>query len=76
VEALSTRLHSSGLFADLDAEEQRTLLALLTKVRLLHRPLPVPGRCRHGKYAARHQAQDTRNRSATGEVSVKFTMPL
>jgi DNA-binding MarR family transcriptional regulator len=37
-EALSTRLHSSGLFADLDAEEQRTLLALLTKVRLPHRP--------------------------------------
>jgi DNA-binding MarR family transcriptional regulator len=33
-EALSTRLHSSGLFADLDAEEQRTLLTLLTKVRL------------------------------------------
>ena len=37
-ETLSTRLHSSGLFADLDAEEQRTLLALLTKVRLPHRP--------------------------------------
>jgi DNA-binding MarR family transcriptional regulator len=37
-EALSTRLHSSGLFADLDAEEQRTLLALLTKVRPPHRP--------------------------------------
>jgi DNA-binding MarR family transcriptional regulator len=37
-EVLSTRLHSSGLFADLDAEEQRTLLALLTKVRLPHRP--------------------------------------
>jgi DNA-binding MarR family transcriptional regulator len=37
-EALSTRLHSSGLFADLDADEQRTLLALLTKVRLPHPP--------------------------------------
>ncbi|MBT2411144.1 MarR family transcriptional regulator [Streptomyces sp. ISL-12] len=32
-EALRARLHDSGLFAGLDAEEQRTLLALLTKMR-------------------------------------------
>jgi DNA-binding MarR family transcriptional regulator len=37
-EALSARLHASGLFAGLDAEEQRTLLALLTKIRLPQRP--------------------------------------
>jgi len=30
--------NSSGLFADLDAAEQRTLLALLTKVRPPYRP--------------------------------------
>lgn len=35
-EALRTRLHASGLFAGLDAEEQRTLLALLTKMQLRH----------------------------------------
>ncbi|WP_369227713.1 MarR family winged helix-turn-helix transcriptional regulator [Streptomyces sp. R39] len=35
-EALRTQLHASGLFADLDAEEQRTLLALLTKMRSRH----------------------------------------
>lgn len=33
-EVLRTRLHASGLFAGLDAEEQRTLLALLTKMQL------------------------------------------
>ncbi|OXM59169.1 MarR family winged helix-turn-helix transcriptional regulator [Amycolatopsis vastitatis] len=32
-EALRTRLHASGLFAGLDAQEQDTLLALLTKMR-------------------------------------------
>jgi DNA-binding MarR family transcriptional regulator len=37
-EALRTRLHASGLFAELDAEEQRTLLELLTKIRLPQRP--------------------------------------
>ena len=31
-ETLRTRLHGSGLFARLDADEQRTLLALLTKM--------------------------------------------
>ena len=37
-EVLTTRLHAAGLFAGLDAEEQRTLLALLTKMRLPPRP--------------------------------------
>ncbi|MDH6123131.1 MarR family winged helix-turn-helix transcriptional regulator [Kitasatospora sp. GP82] len=37
-EALRTRLHSSGLFAGLDAQEQDTLLALLTKMRNPQRP--------------------------------------
>ncbi|MFF3073401.1 MarR family winged helix-turn-helix transcriptional regulator [Kitasatospora sp. NPDC057904] len=37
-EALRTRLHASGLFAGLDAQEQDTLLALLTKMRNPHRP--------------------------------------
>ncbi len=37
-EALSTRLHASGLLAGLDAEEQRTLHALLAKVRPPQRP--------------------------------------
>ena len=32
-DALRTRLHASGLFAGLDAEEQGALLALLTKMR-------------------------------------------
>ncbi|MBM9506895.1 MarR family winged helix-turn-helix transcriptional regulator [Actinacidiphila acididurans] len=35
-EALRSRLHASGLFAGLDAEEQRTLLALLTKMQPRH----------------------------------------
>jgi DNA-binding MarR family transcriptional regulator len=34
-DALRTRLHASGLLAGLDAEEQGTLLALLTKMRPL-----------------------------------------
>ncbi|MEZ0094484.1 MarR family winged helix-turn-helix transcriptional regulator [Streptacidiphilus sp. EB129] len=37
-EALRTRLHASGLFAGLDAQEQDTLLALLTKMRNPQRP--------------------------------------
>ncbi|MBB4928428.1 MarR family winged helix-turn-helix transcriptional regulator [Kitasatospora kifunensis] len=37
-EALRTRLHSSGLFTGLDAQEQDTLLALLTKMRNPQRP--------------------------------------
>jgi DNA-binding MarR family transcriptional regulator len=37
-EALRTRLHASGLFAGLDAQEQDTLLALLTKLRTPQRP--------------------------------------
>ena len=37
-EALRTRLHASGLFAGLDAPEQDTLLALLTKMRNPQRP--------------------------------------
>ncbi|CAL9624141.1 MarR family transcriptional regulator [Actinacidiphila sp. DG2A-62] len=32
-EVLRTRLHASGLFTGLDAEEQHTLLALLTKMQ-------------------------------------------
>jgi hypothetical protein len=32
-EVLRTRLHASGLFAGLDAQEQNTLLALLKKMR-------------------------------------------
>jgi DNA-binding MarR family transcriptional regulator len=32
-EVLTKRLHASGLFAGLDAEEQRTLLTLLTKMK-------------------------------------------
>jgi DNA-binding MarR family transcriptional regulator len=35
-EALSTRLHTAGVFAGLDAAEQRDLHALLMKVRLPH----------------------------------------
>ena len=37
-EALRARLHASGLFAGLDAHEQDTLLALLTKMRNPQRP--------------------------------------
>ncbi|MFI5783886.1 MarR family winged helix-turn-helix transcriptional regulator [Nocardia sp. NPDC051570] len=37
-EALRTRLHASGLFAGLDAQEQNTLLALLTKMHKPQRP--------------------------------------
>jgi DNA-binding MarR family transcriptional regulator len=37
-EAIRTRLHASGLFAGLDAQEQDTLLALLTKMRNPQRP--------------------------------------
>ncbi|MEY9937551.1 MarR family winged helix-turn-helix transcriptional regulator [Streptacidiphilus sp. MAP5-3] len=37
-EALRTRLHASGLFAGLDAQEQDALLALLTKMRSPQRP--------------------------------------
>src|SRR4051794_22092240 len=37
-EALRTRLHASGLFTGLDAQEQHTLLALLTKMRSPQRP--------------------------------------
>jgi DNA-binding MarR family transcriptional regulator len=37
-EALRTRLHASGLFAGLDAQEQNTLLALLTKMQKTQRP--------------------------------------
>jgi DNA-binding MarR family transcriptional regulator len=37
-EALRTRLHASGLFAGLDAQEQDALLALLTKMRNRQRP--------------------------------------
>ncbi|MDH6578440.1 MarR family transcriptional regulator [Kitasatospora sp. MAP5-34] len=37
-EALRARLHGSGLFAGLDAQEQDTLLALLTKMRNPQRP--------------------------------------
>ncbi|MBD0691171.1 MarR family winged helix-turn-helix transcriptional regulator [Streptomyces sp. CBMA123] len=37
-EALRSRLHASGLFAGLDAREQDTLLALLTKMRNPQRP--------------------------------------
>ncbi|WP_260473736.1 MarR family winged helix-turn-helix transcriptional regulator [Amycolatopsis balhimycina] len=37
-DALRTRLHASGLFAGLDAQEQDTLLALLTKMRTPHHP--------------------------------------
>jgi len=37
-EALRTRLHASALFAGLDAQEQDTLLALLTKMRNPQRP--------------------------------------
>lgn len=37
-EALRARLHASGLFAHLDAQEQDTLLALLTKMRNSQRP--------------------------------------
>lgn len=37
-EALRTRLHASGLFTGLDAQEQNTLLALLTKMRNPQRP--------------------------------------
>ncbi len=37
-EALSTRLHASGVLAGLDADEQRTLHALLTKIRPPQRP--------------------------------------
>jgi DNA-binding MarR family transcriptional regulator len=37
-EALRTRLHASGLFTGLDAQEQDTLLALLTKMRSPQRP--------------------------------------
>ena len=37
-ETLRTRLHASGLFAGLDAQEQNTLLALLTKMRNPRRP--------------------------------------
>ncbi|MEU9557477.1 MarR family winged helix-turn-helix transcriptional regulator [Streptomyces fumanus] len=37
-DALRTRLHASGLFAGLDAEEQGTLLALLTKMQPPQRP--------------------------------------
>jgi hypothetical protein len=37
-EALSTRLHVSGVLAGLDADEQRTLYALLTKIQLPQRP--------------------------------------
>lgn len=37
-EALRARLHASGLFAGLDAHEQETLLALLTKMRNPQRP--------------------------------------
>ncbi|MGW7004865.1 MarR family winged helix-turn-helix transcriptional regulator [Streptomyces sp. NPDC054933] len=37
-EALRARLHASGLFAGLDAQEQDALLALLTKMRNPQRP--------------------------------------
>ncbi|WP_329235064.1 MarR family winged helix-turn-helix transcriptional regulator [Actinoallomurus sp. NBC_01490] len=37
-EALRTRLHASGLFTGLDAQEQNTLLALLTKMQNPQRP--------------------------------------
>ncbi|WAL65905.1 MarR family transcriptional regulator [Amycolatopsis cynarae] len=37
-DVLRTRLHASGLFTGLDAEEQGTLLALLTKMRSPQRP--------------------------------------
>jgi DNA-binding MarR family transcriptional regulator len=37
-EVLRTRLHASGLFAGLDAQEQDTLLALLTKLQTPQRP--------------------------------------
>jgi DNA-binding MarR family transcriptional regulator len=37
-ETLRARLHASGLFVGLDAQEQDTLLALLTKMRNLQRP--------------------------------------
>jgi DNA-binding MarR family transcriptional regulator len=37
-EALSTRLRTSGVLTGLDAEEQRTLHALLTKIRLPQHP--------------------------------------
>jgi DNA-binding MarR family transcriptional regulator len=37
-EALRTRLHASGLFAGLDAQEQDTLLTQLTKTRNPQRP--------------------------------------
>jgi DNA-binding MarR family transcriptional regulator len=49
-EVLRTRLHASGLFGGLDTQEQATLLALLTKMQNVQRPVAgdnrKPGRHR------------------------------